>query len=66
MITPDPKPYHIYPCNAEQSDLAHAPEARLVRNRPEEDCPLCQVGRCWQVVSWSDGVLLVTHGTLVA
>jgi len=61
-----PQPFHVYPLSAGQSDLAHESDARLVRDRAEQDCPLCQVGRCWQEVRREQGTEVVVHGVNMA
>jgi len=67
FIPTPPRPlFHVSPLSADQPDIAHDPEARLVRGREAADCPLCQAGRCWQRLTPQRRRVVVLHGTMQA
>lgn len=54
---------HVIPqIHVTESEMRHA-EPSLVRLFRVSACPLCQAGRCWQVVRWCipEGAMVV-HG----
>lgn len=58
-------PFHIMPLSGNEPDIAHAPDAKLTRARPDDDCPLCRAGRCWQQVTMTPRGETVLHGVNV-
>ncbi len=57
--------FHIMPITGNEPDIAHHPEARITRSRPDDGCPLCISGRCWQRVTMTPLGETIVHGVSV-
>lgn len=57
---------HVFPLDLDMPDIPHQPGLRLIRTRPDDRCPLCTAGRCWQHVLVERDDEMTIHGTLVA